>query len=536
LIPASALAFLSFLGQRSVAQSTTSLLPDADLLPSRTIRLRGLTAWTRYDELLGTGGVVPRNIASTLATDSLGSAQVPSFAPIEAQIAGAALMPNFHLTAGNVVAIGDSRIVTAPLIVEYGVTSRMTIGLVVPLVETRTTLYAQLNPTIGAANVGPNPALLAASSALNQNFNLVQSFRTAGTTLQNRLSACQATPTDPGCVTILAQQSAVQSLIQSSGAFATSLETLYGTDRSAHPGQAYVPIDLSQAQSAINTRIQSFAAQYKSFLGTSVITGNVTPAAGPAAQLDFDALFRTAGYDSLTSTDHTSIGDVTLGVSYQFLNTYGDTSAAAANATRWRLAANGAWRFPTGQPGNRNQLFDLATGYGENGVIASVAADVQFRRRVSATATASYTMQLGSVAVERVPDVANAVYPLAPAVPGTYTPGNVLAISVVPRYRLAGFWALTGQYSFIRTGADTYSIPVLAQGQMGPTPPFGVASWTAQQIGVGFTYSTIVGPNRWPGRIPFETTYSHIETITGNGGPLNKTFRDQVELRVYWKP
>jgi hypothetical protein len=88
----------------------------------------------------------------------------------------------------------------------------------------------------------------------------------------------------------------------------------------------------------------------------------------------------------------------------------------------------------------------------------------------------------------------------------------------------------------MHVGADTYTVPVLPTGAVGPTPPFGVASWNAQQLGVGFTYSSIVGPGRWPGRIPFETTYSHIETITGSGGPLNKTFRDQIELRLYWRP
>jgi hypothetical protein len=122
------------------------------------------------------------------------------------------------------------------------------------------------------------------------------------------------------------------------------------------------------------------------------------------------------------------------------------------------------------------------------------------------------------------------------AVPGTYTPGNVISFSVVPRYRLAGYFALTGQYSFITTGADSYSIPVLPPGVLTPTPPFGIASWTAQQVGGGFTYSSIVRSNRGPGAIPFEVSYSHLETITGSGGPVNKTFRDQVELRIYWKP
>jgi hypothetical protein len=500
-----------------------------------TLRLRGLSAWTRYDELLGTGAVFPRNIASTIVTDSLGTQQVPSFGPVEAQIRTTAALPAFRLNAGNVVAIGDSRVVTAPVIIEYGLTSWITLGVVVPLVETRTTLFSQLNPNFGAANVGPNPALLPAGSAVNLNATLVQSFRTAGASLQSKLTACQATPADPSCTSILAQQAAVQSLIQNSGTFAASLENLYGTDRAAHAGAAYVPLDLSPAQAAINGRIQAFAAQYKTFLGSDVITGRVVPAAGPAAQLDFENLIQAAGYDSLTSTDRTSIGDISVGASLQLINTYGDTSAAGAFIPHLRLAVNGTYRIGTGQPAQRNKLFDVATGYGQNGVIGSVAADLQIAR-LSATATASYTKQLGTISVSRVPGTGDILYPLTIAIPGTYSAGNVVAVSVVPRYRLAGYFALTGQYSMVQTGADQYTMAAVPAGVTVPTPPFGIASWTAQQVGVGFTYSTIVRANRAPGGIPFETTFSHLETLTGTGGPLNKTFRDQVELRIYWRP
>ncbi len=251
-------------------------------------------------------------------------------------------------------------------------------------------------------------------------------------------------------------------------------------------------------------------------------------------------MLNAAGYDSLTSTDHTSIGDVSVGLSLQLLNTYGDTSAAAANRFRFRLAANGTFRFPTGQLGDGNRLFDLATGYHQLGVAGALATDMQLRRWLSATATASYTAQLGNSPVVRVPTTANVVYPLLPPLAGTYSAGNVLALSVIPRIRLAGYLALTGQYSLVRTGADRYTLtqlPVDTAGALpAPAAPFGVDAWTAQQIGVGFTFSAVVGPSRHPGGIPFEASYSHLETIAGSGGPLNKTFRDQVELRIYWKP
>jgi hypothetical protein len=522
--------------RRSVAQSTTSLIPDATVLPKRALGFRLLTAWTRYDQLIGVGE--GHNIASTLATDTLGTALVPQFGPAESAIRAASGLSNFRLTAGNLVAIGDSRIVTAPLIAQYGVTNRLTIGIVIPLVETRTTLFAQLNPHLGFANVGPNPALGNAGQ-LAQNAALVSSFRNAATSLQQKLAQCQATPTGTGCSTLLAQQTEAQNLIQTTTVFTGAVETLYGTDE-GHPGQPYVPIAGAPAQLAINVQIQNLINQYQGFLG-STITGSVVPAGGPGARAAFQDLLKSFGRDSLQSPDRSSIGDISIGATYQLANTFGDTTAAAAGATRYRLALNGTLRLGTGEPANRQRLLDVATGYGQNGVEIGGAADVKFGRRYSATATGSYTAQFGTVDVTRLANPGNALQPLDPSplnLGGTYSAGNVVALSIVPRVRLAGYFAFTGQYSLVHAGAEQYTL-------VGSPPPgsgagtgvslsgLGAASATAQQVGFGFTYSTIVGPDRGPGRLPFEASFSHLETISASGGPVAKTFRDQVELKVY---
>jgi hypothetical protein len=110
------LVFSVVASHRTVAQSTTSLIPDATVLPKRGIAFRIASAWTRYDQLIGVGPA--HNIASSLGTDSLGSALEPRFTPAEAAIRTLSESSNFRLTAGSVVAIGNSRIVTAPLIIQ----------------------------------------------------------------------------------------------------------------------------------------------------------------------------------------------------------------------------------------------------------------------------------------------------------------------------------------------------------------------------------------------------------------------------------
>jgi hypothetical protein len=532
IIRSGALLLLCAFARRSVAQSTTSLIPDATVLPKRAVGFRLLTSWTRYDEFIGVGD--PHNIAATLNTDSLGSALVPQFATAESAIRNASGLSNFKLTAGNLVAIGDSRIVTAPLIAQYGVTNRLTIGVVVPLVETRTTLFAQLNPKLGFANVGPNPGF-ANPGQLGQNAALVSAFRNAATALQQKLTACTATPADPGCSALLADATAAQSLIQSTTNFAGAVETLYGTDE-AHPGQPYVPLTGGAAQLAINTQIQNLVAQYQTFLG-STISGSVAAATAPAARAAFQDLLKSMGRDSLQSTDRTSIGDISIGATYQLANTFGDTTLAARSGARYRVALNGTLRLGTGEPASRQRLLDVSTGYGQHGIAVGGAADMQFSEKYSVTATGSYTLQLGTVDVTRLANPGNALLPLDVSplnLGGTYSAGNVAALSIVPRMRIAGYFALTGQYSIVRTGADQYTLADSASSSGASLTSVGASAATAQQIGFGITYSTIVGRDRGPGRLPFEASFSHLETIAASGGPVAKTFRDQVELRVFF--
>jgi hypothetical protein len=526
MIRSGALLLLCLLARRTAAQSTTSLLPDATVLPRGLLRIRMLAAWTRYDQLLGGGA--RGNLASGLATDSLTSSRVAALAGPEAAIRAASGLTAFRLTGGQVTAAADARVLTAPLIAEVGLSSRLTLGVVIPLVETRTTLDARLNPALGRANVGPNPAL--ANTAIQaQNTALVKSLITAAATLQARLTQCQTAPTSGTCTTLLAQQATAQSLIQTSGIVSSALATLYGTSDAATPGQAFIPLASDASQTAIAARLQGIRDQYRSLLGSDPITGSVTGANAPGAYGQLQSLLTSAGRDTLQSTNRASIGDITIGAVYQLANTFTDTGASAGR--RYRLAANGAFRLGTGQPGNTNRLFDIGTGYGQSGVEAGVAGDLQLNTRWSASAVGSYTVQLGSVLVNRLPNTAGAIFPLAEAVPASYSAGNVMMLAVIPRYRLSGYFGLTGQYNIVHAGADQYTST--SAGTAAATA--GFAASTAQQVGLGFTYSTIMAGDRAPGRIPFEVTFSHLETLTASGGPTPKAFRDQVELRVYFR-
>ncbi len=514
------------------------------MLPRGVGSISGLTSWTRYDELFGTApglGQGPRNIAYSFNADSMTTTVAPQLVPSENAIRTLAADPAFRLSAGNLVSTANSRIVTAPLILQYGLTRWLTIGAVVPLVETRSTTYGQLNPKLCGkppanapstpppclfgfgANVGPNPGLtnpdLRSSEA-----QLVASFRAAATALQARLTQCQTNPTSD-CSSLLSDPSAVTALIQTTSTTATAIETLYGGDPS-HPGQLFVPLAGSTTESAIEARINGLVTQYQTFLPSAVISGTVAGAGGPGARNEMQQMLAIVGRDSLQLVDRSSIGDVSVGATLQLFNTFHDSTKTGPQA---RVSVHGEYRFATGEPANRNLLFDIGTGYGQPGVEVGGAADVLFGGHLSATVLGSYTAQLGTIDVARVPTPASLLFPLTPAIPGTYSAGNVLSLSVLPRWRFAGYFVLNGEYMLTNVGADNY-VPVTT---VASNLPLGNAAATTQALGFGFSYSTTGIANPVPRTMPFEVSFSHLETLTGTGGPIPKTFRDQITLRVF---
>jgi hypothetical protein len=199
------------------------------------------------------------------------------------------------------------------------------------------------------------------------------------------------------------------------------------------------------------------------------------------------------------------------------------------------VVLDGALRLGTGQPGATNRLFDIGTGYGQMGVDVSAAGDLQVGRRLMITGVGRYSLQIGSIDVNRVANPANAISPLTHPGAGTYSAGNVLSLVLMPRLRLTSAFSLNALYAFRQIGADRYTTPLSTDTASGiDDARRGASSATEHQAGFGFAYSTVMEADRGPGRLPIEVAFSHVESVYGTGGPVAKTFRDQVELRVYF--
>ncbi len=153
------------------------------------------------------------------------------------------------------------------------------------------------------------------------------------------------------------------------------------------------------------------------------------------------------------------------------------------------------------------------------------AGDAIFNRRYSATAVGSFTKQLGSIDVVRVPNGLNAVFPLSGPTPGTFSAGDLLWLTVTPRMRITGYLTVNAQYTLTHVGADAYT-PATNGNNIA-----GYGSATTNSVGFGFAYSTVGVAGPMGRALPVEVTFSHLETISGSGGP--KTTREQIGARVF---
>ena len=528
------------------AQMPGGTIPDADasVAPSGTFRLRAVQSWTRYDALYGlSSDGRTRPLGALFSNDSLGVRQVPALRPIQDELQALTGSSGTRLDLGELVTHANSRVATTTLELQYGLTSRIGLSVMLPLVMARSTVLAGLNtrctgvkcPPVGAmANMGENPRSYAATQSV------VGQLTSAAAALQTALASCQANPGGSGCSNLLAHQSDAQALIASSTTFATNLTKLYGTDANTNPGQAFVPLTQSTITNVLATRVGGFNMEYNALLpgGGVAIPATFGGAAGPAARNAMQALVSQYGIDSIATINQSWTGDMELGVAYRLFDAFEDTARAHAGGVRARADVQGIVRLGTGRPPNASYPFDPGTGQGQTDLEGRAALDVIGGRHVAATVSGLYSYQLTSAHLTRAYMPGGGIFPLEAPMAADWKPGNVWQVQATPRLLITRYFQLMGEY-FIRHVTNDLVTPTLTPGDTTQTalPAPWVSNWasTEQRVGLGFSYSAVDSYLRGRSPLPLEISWVHLETIHASGGVVPKYFQDQIGFRLYYQ-
>src|SRR4051812_18103439 len=208
-------ALCAFASRAAMAQAGLDHLEDAPLPPRGLLRIRAITAFTRYDQVFTGAGTRP--LGGFLSSDSLGPAQVPALTGIQSLVADASGQ-SFALTLGHSRLDATAREEIVPITLEYGITRRIAVSWVTPIIRRRVASLMRLDTAGFGANVGPNPQRTDVAAA-QVNAQAQTEFASAAAQLQARLNSCSANPAGTGCSALLARQTEAQALIQSSQGF-----------------------------------------------------------------------------------------------------------------------------------------------------------------------------------------------------------------------------------------------------------------------------------------------------------------------------
>jgi hypothetical protein len=525
------------------AQAGLTRADDAATVPRGLVRLRVIPSWTRFENRFtgsSGGGSTTVPLASVLAADSLGVAQIPGLAPSEAALRTLTGDPTFRLSLGRSVSTATARIVTTAIAAEYGLTRRLTVGAVLPIVQTRTELFLALNPEDATrANVGPNPARIIEGEKLRA-VALQNQLAAVRNDLQSRLAACDANPgSDPNCPTILANRDDVVSLIAETSAFGSALAVLFGASTSVRP-QPFAPLTGTTAATAIGAHLTTLTTRLRTYVGSTAdeIVETVPLAVGPAGFGDVRQLLLGGEFglypDSLDAIYRYNVGDIELGAKLLVFERGAWAFAPGASGPwlRTRLAVLGVVRLGTGSPTLErmpHRYLEYGTGDGQTDLEGGALLDVGLGRRVTVMAAARYTAQLGQVQAGRVPDENGVISPFTPLRDGTRKLGDIFVGEITPRVLLGRYFGVDAHYAIVMRADDEYAATA------GGDAPVRRGGFTEQRVGAGISYSTLRGARTALPRLPVEVSIAHVETLAGSSALVPRASRDQIEVRLYYR-
>ncbi len=527
------------------AQAGGGYLDDATVLARGQFRLDATSSWTRYNSLFAPAGSASKTVplGAGLSFDSLGAAQLPALAPTQAAIAALTGSP-FRLSLGQTQAAEDARVSVTPIRGEYGLTDRITLGFMVPLVRTRTSIMLRVNPLGTEGNVGINPAAVNHTALAADSAVFAQLVSAVGT-LEASLSACQANPSAaPDCGTLLAQQQQVTDLLQSAANFSSAFAAVYGQNSQIR-GAPVVPVKGSPADLAIRGRLASYDSSFQAFLNTGpLITSAPAAAGGVMGTGDLNAFLQDpgiAGFDSVASTIRISTGDVEVSARVRLFDDFLDSAKASRpGAFLARSTFTGVVTLPTGQVALPTNPLDIGTGRGTLQIGGRFDAYLQRGSRLGLSLAAEYTKPTGKTKTGAFPLSVGMPLPASTGLGYPYTPGAIMRFEIAPRFILTHQFGFNAIWDYTNVGANTYTYP--------PTPAFGTpasavptATWngintapgTQQAVGFGITYSTVPEYDRRKVGLPIDVSLTHLETLTG-APAMPKYWMDRIEVRFYY--
>lgn len=532
------------------AQRALGPSDDATVLPRGVLRIGLQPTFGRANERFGNGGngrsegTVER-LGVDYDLDSLGAARFEPLRPLTSALQALTGKTDVASSLGRLRVDFDASRVTTPISLEYGVTRRIMLGVMVPYVKTRNEVSLIPNPGRNEGTMGVNPAL-AHEGARAQNLAVSTQLGEAVSRLQGLLASCTGSAA-PECAAINADRARATQLAGSGAMVVSAIGRVYGTR--AGEGARFAPVEGSALQNDVFARLASLSTAFAGFLGAPSGRANwvdARPIGAPLMGLaDLNAIVSDSAFGigavPLETVERSHIGDVEVGAKILLYDGLGARPPQRVDSRgfKFRLAVGGVYRRGTAQLDSPDDFADIGSGDGQDDIEGRVFADLLFGRRFWASIVARYGVQQADEQYLRITDTPNA--PFAPLYRRQYVGrdlGDYFVGEFSPRIGITDALMASATYSYYRKGEDSYtgSFPVTnLAGESVTLDASALDAGTArteQRLVAGFTYSTMAAWYRGRSTLPLEVSYMVGQSMRGTGN-APKTFTQAIGLRVY---
>lgn len=465
---------------------------------------------------------IRESLAYDFTRGELGSSFFPALEPADSLLRKITELNDARVALGATSASWAVTTGTAGLGLAYGVFSKLTVSVHVPIIRQKVRSTFGLDPE--SANSGFNPAdgTFGDSFGQAQTNTFFSQFSGAMLQLQVRLANGDYDG-DP------AQKALAEETLATGTVLRDDLFALILGGGTASP---FLPTVTSVVG---NTILGKVTALQGTLVGLGITTFTTAPAL-PVGPLDEEGLndfiHNAAGpvAGTLSTPSLSSLGDIEIGAAYSIVD------QLVPGARRgFRLAAQGVVRLRTSALDNPGRFFDVGTGDRQPDVEGMVVGD-GLMGTFGARAIAGYTLQLSGNANKRIsqPDQPIAYANTLAAV--TRTPGNIMTLGVAPFVRLAETFAVTGGVTWRRKGSDKVSL--FGEQAEIPNAPASLleldtgGSWTTAALGLTFSSPLVTKDGKEKAPLDAGMLW---EGVVGSSGALRvpQTAGVRFWLRIY---
>ncbi len=433
---------------------------------------------TWNDQFTDGGGRM--KLGAPLTGDTVGGRYIPVVARLEQNVRVASGLSSFVASLGaGLLSVRQERR-TYPTTAELGLTNRLSVSLMVPMVRVATRASPQLSSR--GANLGVNPLVLNALGARGTDSVFFAQFDAALAQLDQQAAGCAAPPSPCAARDSSARWRTVRDALHGS---------VYGVGQTGSP---FVPLDTSIAGKAIDSTVARIQQGLNVTFGIAGFDTTVALAA--------DTLTGAAFQQVLLNPDPSGFGYANLPFHRNFRYRMGDVELAA----KYRLVAGAHYsaalqalvRLPTGAKDSASDLLRQSIGDHQLDLEGRVTQELSVGPLWLNVAVHA-GMQRPGTQVRRVAPWDAFLVPAAATADLRWDPGDYVGVDVAPLVRLAPEFAAGFTAGYFSKARDHYAFQspqdsVALATRMGfPTPASVLDQGTAQRwlrLGFAVTYHT----------------------------------------------